>query len=155
MLPSADLWLSRGKVNSETSCWEWQSKGAKGGYGRIYIGRKGYSVHRLAAALFLGFDIDSDELVCHRCDNPPCFNPDHLFIGTQSDNCLDRSQKGRGRENRQRGVANPNVKLSERAVGEIREALERGETQTSLSKRYGVVQPHISRIARYAQRREE
>jgi hypothetical protein len=59
-----------------------------------YFGRKEYC-HRLSAHFYLKYDLKSDLHVLHRCDNPACFNPKHLFIGTQSDNQKDMASKGR------------------------------------------------------------
>jgi HNH endonuclease len=83
--------LKRRKV-TPVGCWEWTGSRHSKGYGHVWIEWKHYRVHRLAAWLWLGFDLDSDGLVLHRCDNPPCFNPKHLYIGTNSDNQLKRWQ---------------------------------------------------------------
>jgi hypothetical protein len=90
--------------------------------------------------VFLGFDLDSPLLVCHKCDNPKCFNPDHLFIGTAKDNYADMRAKGRRRNA---------YKLSAGQVNEIRANYHgiSGE-QTELAKKYGVHSSHISRIVR-------
>ncbi len=94
-------------VNDETSCWEWGGARNYQGYGKQTIKRselKTFQAHRLAAMVYLGFDIDSEELVCHKCDNPPCCNPDHLFIGDYKTNAEDMVAKGRAVDvsNRQR-----------------------------------------------------
>lgn len=92
----------------------------KKGYGLVGVdlgqrrGRHGrlstVTAHRLAAHLWLGFDLNDPRFVLHRCDNPPCFNPDHLFIGTVQDNQADMAAKGRS----------PNRKLTEDDVRRIR-----------------------------------
>lgn len=85
-------------VNDETGCWEWGGTRSKQGYGKQTIKREKqqtFAAHRLAAMVYLGFDIDSEELVCHKCDNPPCCNPDHLFIGDWKANSDDMVAKGR------------------------------------------------------------
>ena len=82
-------------------CWNWMLHIMHVGYGHIRIGsdvdgtRKTVRVHRLAAHLWKGFDLNSKLQVLHHCDNRKCFNPDHLFIGTHSDNMADCSRKGR------------------------------------------------------------
>ncbi len=81
--------ISRIKVNELTGCWEWQ-----GGLNRGYGTTQGRLVHRVAWELWKG-PIPRGLKVCHDCDNPPCFNPDHLFIGTTRDNLLDAARKGR------------------------------------------------------------
>lgn len=81
----------------ESGCWEWRGFRDPKGYGRIqWQGRKSALVHRVAAHYALGLDLDDFSTnVCHRCDNPPCFNPEHLFLGTHRENMLDAQAKGR------------------------------------------------------------
>lgn len=90
---TAERLLERRRVTPE-GCWEW-TRSTRNGYGRIWIGRKQFTVHRLAAHIWLDFDLASSLMICHRCDNPPCFNPTHLFPGTAVDNMSDASRKGR------------------------------------------------------------
>jgi hypothetical protein len=78
--------LARRTINPLTGCWEWQGRRDRWGYGRITIAHRRYSVHRLSAALFLGFDLTSPLHILHRCHNPPCFCPDHLRPGTHQEN---------------------------------------------------------------------
>jgi hypothetical protein len=94
-LPIKDRLLERKSINLETGCWEWAGYVQANGYGQIsYLGKLTY-VHRVSACVFLGFDLNSDLFVLHKCDNRLCFNPDHLFIGTQSDNIQDAVSKGK------------------------------------------------------------
>jgi hypothetical protein len=87
--------LSLRSIDPATGCWEWQGRRDRWGYGRITVRHRRYSVHRLAASLFLGFELSSELHVLHRCDNPCCFRPDHLFLGTHADNMRDRQTKQR------------------------------------------------------------
>ena len=96
-------------------CWNWGGGLLISGYGKMMHFRKWWRVHRLAACLWLGLPRTSKLCVLHRCDNPRCFNPDHLFIGTQADNIKDMHRKGRARFGRGRR------KLSEADVLFIRE----------------------------------
>ena len=78
----------------DTECWEWTG-GSYRGYGRLQVNNKRWGAHRFAYTLAFG-QIDDALLVCHRCDNPGCVRPDHLFAGTHSDNTRDMMEKGRG-----------------------------------------------------------
>ncbi|MGZ6639363.1 MAG: HNH endonuclease [Solirubrobacteraceae bacterium] len=73
-----------------TGCWELQGRRDRWGYGRITVAHRRHSVHRLAGALFLDFDLASKLYILHRCHNPPCFRPDHLRPGTHLENMRDR-----------------------------------------------------------------
>lgn len=80
-------------------CWEWQGWKDPDGYGMFrYACRKDTKAHRFSVMHLAGSDIKG-KVVCHRCDNPGCVNPDHLFVGTQLDNIKDCFNK-----NRQRGI---------------------------------------------------
>jgi HNH endonuclease len=94
-------------------------------------------VHRLSWKHFKG-PIPDGMKVCHKCDYRPCFNPDHLFLGTQKENLADMSRKGR-----RRGVT---AKLKERDVTTILKAYDAGVLQRDLGKKYGVSQTAISMI---------
>ena len=75
-------------------CWEWTG-GRKGhGYGQVFFNSKNMRTHRLSWVLKNG-PIPPDLYVCHRCDNPPCVNPEHLYLGTQKQNIREAQEKGR------------------------------------------------------------
>lgn len=90
------------KVNKATGlgpdgeCWEWTGHLMKFGYGVVRADGKVRKAHRVSYALNNG-PVPDDMMVCHRCDNPSCVRPDHLFLGTQQDNMDDRMAKGRYR----------------------------------------------------------
>jgi hypothetical protein len=90
--------LMRHRTITTHGCWEWTGVVNHRGYGLIgfhKIGRT-VAVHRMAAHIWLGMeDLRAKVYVCHKCDNPRCFNPEHLFIGTPSDNVRDAIAKGR------------------------------------------------------------
>lgn len=93
---SNDFW-SKINIKREDECWEWNCSAQKWGYGWLRIKGKNYLAHRLAYEFVHG-EIPQGLHVLHKCDNPPCCNPNHLFLGTQADNVEDMKVKGRGRK---------------------------------------------------------
>jgi hypothetical protein len=81
-------------------CWEWTGSKTRAGYGRFWVGRKGTFATRISFELSTGTQIPEELFVLHRCDNPSCVNPSHLFLGTASDNQQDSVSKGRHHETR-------------------------------------------------------
>lgn len=94
-----DLILSKREI-SDLGCWEWTGNRHRQGYGKVQWKSKTYPVHRLWAHLVMGFDLNPKIMVCHKCDNPPCFNTAHLFFGTASENVRDAVIKKRQKESR-------------------------------------------------------
>lgn len=82
------------KVDKTSDCWIWTAAKSAAGYGRFKLNGRLVSPHRLAYEMAFG-DIPPGSDVCHRCDNPPCVNPEHLFVGSRSDNMQDCIAKGR------------------------------------------------------------
>lgn len=119
-------------------------------YGRIKVGGIGILTHRYAYQLAHG-EIPAGMSVCHRCDNPLCCNPEHLFIGTHKENMRDMSDKGRASKHShpvKKGELSPKAKLLDAQIIEIRSRRTDGETVTSLAAAYGVHHSYISRVAR-------
>jgi len=81
-------------------CWIWKGSFSQSGYGRHYVHQKSFRAHRFAFMIYHGA-ISDDSFVCHKCDNPACVNPQHLFLGSPRDNTHDMIRKGR--LNRSRG----------------------------------------------------
>lgn len=99
-------------------------------------------------------------MVCHRCDNPPCCNPSHLFLGTAADNARDMATKGRGTG--VRGTRNKNAKLTWDQVQEIRRryrvihpARSTGDSSSELAREFGITQQYVSQLARGLWRKVE
>ena len=88
-----------GKVHKTDGCWLWIARCDKAGYGRFTMNGREESAHRSVWKLKHG-DIPEGTCVLHRCDNPPCVRPDHLFLGTQKDNMEDCSNKNRFAQSR-------------------------------------------------------
>lgn len=99
------------KDANEKGCWEWQGSLGQEGYGNFPIRGSTEKAHRIAYRFFKG-PIPPGMCVCHTCDNPPCCNPDHLWLGTWMDNVRDKYAKGRG--NHARGERNGAVMHPER-----------------------------------------
>ena len=139
------FWDAVRDVGSD-DCWEWARGRTREGYGqlRLHGGHGMRRAHRVAWTLING-PIPPGMNVLHHCDNPPCCNVAHLFLGTSADNQRDCRAKGRGPIQR-KGEANRLAKLTDADVAEIR-ALPRGwYTQRYLAARYGVDPSLISRI---------
>lgn len=82
------------QVSTGNGCWTWSGGKDQDGYPVFTVGGRPYRGHRWIWEELRG-PIPAGMLICHRCDNPPCVNPDHLFLGTNSDNMLDAVGKGR------------------------------------------------------------
>lgn len=89
-----DRFISRIKFFDIDRCWEWGSYKSQLGYGKFAIGKKKFLAHRLSFLISRG-EIPNGVSVCHSCDNPSCVNPDHLFLGSHSDNMRDMYTKRR------------------------------------------------------------
>lgn len=130
------------------SCWEITGPSFPFGYGRIDFSAEkrqhSVSAHRVSYMLFVG-PIPEGLVICHRCDNPPCCNPDHLFLGTFADNANDMAVKGRSA----RGAGNWAAKLTEANVREIR-SLYRWQDRVNgipaLARRFGISDSQVHDI---------
>lgn len=131
------------KVQKTEQCWLWIGKKAKGGYGSFSANGKSYIAHRFYYSLINGH-IPDDIKACHKCDNPPCVNPDHIFLGTQSENLQDAVQKGRRRT---RGEDNGFSKLTTQQVIEIRRSYSSGSMiKAEIARKFNTSKTNVTRI---------
>ena len=137
-------------VRKTDTCWLWATPGWQGYGGITYQGRRIRATHA-ALLVYRGALPPKGSEVCHRCDNPSCVNPDHLFVGTHADNMRDMVAKGRHRlpppltaEQRARGSRHGMARLTEEAVREIRHSVE----PTRVMARRFAVHPATIRKAR-------
>lgn len=148
----ADFWS---RVNKGDGCWMWTGAKMKKrrGYGAVrWDGITKYT-HRVSWEITNG-EIPDDMIVCHRCDNPPCVRPDHLFLGTDKDNYDDMVAKGRRVVRVLSGEESASAKLSNAQVETIREEYRAGGTSTpKLGRKYGISQTHAYDIVNRKARR--
>lgn len=125
-------------------CWEWTASRIWSGYGQFRDGSsKMTGAHRFAYEQTQG-PLPEGAMVLHRCDNPPCVNPTHLFLGDNSVNMLDASEKGR--LNPRRGAASPLARLTEEKVQMIRTLLASGARSKDVAEVFHVHPVTVSRI---------
>lgn len=129
-------------------CWEWQGATNSMGYGRLSNGDgkpKTLLAHRVAWQCVRG-RIPKGMCVCHRCDNPLCVRPSHLFLGTRGDNMRDMYAKGRKKPVQLFGECHGKTTLTNEQVLEIRERVKFGEPQRHVAKIFEVTQATVWRI---------
>lgn len=132
----------RSEKDKVTGCWIWKLKIDSWGYGQFGdVDRRIRSAHRGAWEAAEG-SIPEGKCICHRCDNPACVNPAHLFLGTHADNTRDKVLKGR----QSKGSSNGQPKMVERDVSIIKTLLTLGVQQRRLAKLHGVSENTISLI---------
>lgn len=153
------------KVDKSGECWTWTASKNNKGYGQlmtepgeIFTTKRPVLAHRMSWMIHFGA-IPKDMEICHKCDNPQCVNPNHLFLGTHTDNMRDMIRKGKGAmnqpnvmtvcpEKRHWGERNGQAKLTASQVREIRIGFQIGYSMNELGNMYGITRHAIGRIVR-------
>lgn len=139
MSPEERFWA---RVEKSDGCWEWQGHRNAGGYG-IYRYRQTDKAHRASWMIHNGEIVD-DLHVLHRCDNPPCVRPDHLFLGTHLDNVADRVAKDRSKSEH----GEHPEKLTWESAERIRQLVAEGQYPWLVAAYFGVSRVMVSKIVR-------
>lgn len=155
------FWSKVDQSGGPDACWPWTGFRAYNGYGRflVCVARRKMArtpAHRVSYRLSIG-PIADGLRVCHHCDNPPCCNPSHLWVGTDADNMADKVSKGRtARDDRNgsrlhpellvRGDRHPNRVTSEDDVLAMRHERAAGARLRDLAERYGMCVANVSKI---------
>lgn len=138
------FWMYLGK-KTQAGCILWAGCCNTRGYGIISGQQKVLMAHRVSFALLVG--PIGELFVLHRCDNPPCINPSHLFLGTHRDNQEDKVKKGRNAH--LKGVDNGCSKITEEQVKGIRRCYSEGETLQALADKNGLSKSTVHQIIKY------
>lgn len=116
------FWSNVQKGNPD-ECWIWIGSPSGNGYGQLRFEGVTYRSNVLSYLINKG-NIPARMYICHTCDNPICVNPNHLFVGTPSDNAKDRQQKGRGRP--MDGENNSNNRFTKESIIQMRSMFQKG-----------------------------
>lgn len=130
-------------VIRQEGCWDWKGYIARTGYAEIGRSKNFHekNAHRISWMIHKG-NIPEGMYICHKCDNPKCTNPDHLFIGTHQDNDKDRDEKGRN----VKGEDVESSILKDQDIKEIKTLLTQGKSCLEISRKYDVSHDAIKRI---------
>lgn len=129
-------------IRDASECWEWLASKRNGGYGQFSVAGKTLRANRIAYEFFYG-PFDESLFVLHKCDNPGCVNPAHLFLGSHRDNMRDMVEKERAAS----GEAHKKAELSTKDVLAIVELYNSGKhTHASIAELYTVEAPAIYKI---------
>lgn len=136
-IKNKELILDRCSLDHTNGCWYWSFSYDSEGYGHVRINGVLEKAHRVSYEVFNG-SIPNGLMVCHRCDNPACVNPEHLFLGTNSDNMKDMYQKGRGNT-----PVEWAKKLTLEQASEIKQA---SGTHQTIADKYGIDRTMVGKI---------
>lgn len=140
MIDKANIQRFWDKVKIETffDCWEWKACKDRWGYGATTANGVFTKSHRLAWTIVYG-PIKKGMFICHKCDNPGCCNPTHLFVGTHKDNMRDMVSKKRFAK----GEKNGSSKLQGSQVKKIRRLAQDGVSNNEIALRYKISKHHV------------
>jgi len=140
------FWSRVDKESSPSGCWNWIGCKSPRGYGRFGIGKKMERANRISLALVVG-SLKDDWHACHKCDNPSCVNPDHLWLGSPAENMQDMIKKGRRSNISPKGECHGFSRLTENDAREIRERYIPWKfSRGTLAKIYGVSRGTIQAV---------
>lgn len=126
------------KVLRKPGCWTWLAGKNTAGYGSFWFHGRLVMAHRVSWMLEHG-PIPDGLFVLHHCDNPPCVNPKHLFLGTARDNLIDAISKGRHHAPQPRhGEQNSSAKLTQQYVSKMRHLRCQGKTYQQIADLFGI-----------------
>lgn len=131
---------SKVDIKSKDDCWEWLAGINADGYGNFYCDYKTYSASRLSW-IFTNGPIPEGKLCLHKCDNRKCVNPNHLYIGTHSDNNSDREWRNPGTSGRQSSIGASGIRT-------VQKLFKQGYSQKSISECFGLSTGQIHRLCR-------
>jgi len=118
------------KVEITDGCWNWKGNANELGYGYFCLGRKRFRAHRVSLVI-AGVNLGTLDAL-HKCDNPSCVRPSHLYPGTAADNASDREKRGRG--NQVKGEQSPKAKLTETQVLKLHSLISSGLSDYKVAK---------------------
>lgn len=149
-----DVLWSKVDIRGEDECWEWKGFKNHDGYGRTWIKDRGYYAHRVIFNLANPGKInlsapratDISGFVLHKCDNPPCCNPAHLYLGTYKDNTRDKAERSRFPDFG--GDKGPRCKLTMEQARQARELRAQGHSARNLAIQFGISLPSMKSLLR-------
>lgn len=148
MAKYAKFTFNRVLLCEENECWPWTGHLNQYGYGMVTHDGKARNASRAAFIEHYGYD-PVGLVVCHKCDNPICCNPNHLFAATQAENLKDCRDKGRAVYRRGERHTRPTAKLTPEIVADAKDRyFNKGESQSSIARSLGVNSGTISRAVR-------
>ena len=139
--------LAKVDILGDDECWEWKASRTFDGYGNYRLNGGMRKAHRVAYAFYNGAEIPAGLCVLHRCDNPACVNPSHLWLGTRTDNNADMKAKGRGVQNGVKGTAHYRTNFSNADILKIRAMYKSGHyLQREIGDMFGICQSYVSEL---------